>query len=71
MSDSELKEIIIQTTQEFQGKVEINRHLSYVAVGDLYIQGEDAENMIDEIEKLAVKMEITEEAAAIFLADNM
>lgn len=71
MSDSELKEIIIRTAEEFQEKVEINRHLSYVAVGDLYIQGEAAENMIDEIVKLAVKMEIPEETAAIFIADNM
>jgi hypothetical protein len=71
MSDIEFKEIILQTAKDFQGKVEINRHLSYVSVGDLYFQGEQAEKMIDEIEKLVEKMNISENEAAIFISDNM
>ena len=71
MSDTELKAVILNVASEFTGKVEVNKHLNYVAVGDFYIQGEEAFKLIEEIEQLSEKMGISIEAAAIFTVDNL
>lgn len=71
MSEEELKKEVIVIAENFDGNVEINRHLSYVAVGDFYTQGEDAANLINEIEDLAQRLSISEREAAIFIVDNM
>jgi hypothetical protein len=71
VSDEEFKDEILKVAQQFEGSVEVNRHLSYVAVGDFYIQGEPAMDLITEIESLVERMNVTEREAAIFVVGNM
>jgi len=71
MSDSEFKDEIINISKDFEGNIEINRHLSYVAVGDFFVQGEPAADLIKEIDDLVERMNISEKEAAIFIVDNM
>ncbi len=70
MSEKEFREEIVRTAAGFSEEVEINRQLSYVAVGDFYIQGESANEMIDNIDKLVEKYSVDEKEAAIFIVEN-
>ena len=71
MSEKELKNVVLEVASQFQGKVEVNRDLAYVSVGEFYSQGEEAIALISEIDLICEKFDVTVEQAAVFVVDNL
>ena len=51
-------------------EAEININLSYVAIGEYFIQGEEALDVIQEISDIAEEKDLTDEEAILFYKEN-